>query len=144
QELLPVALWTKVEKSNRDGCWTWTGKLRRNGYGVMNMGHKSVKAHRLSWIVNCGDPLDKLVCHACDNPKCVRPDHLFLGTPADNMADAASKGRMPGRRELTDEQVEEIRQLYASGLTSPQIALRVSASRQQISRLVAGTSRTAE
>lgn len=134
--------WAKVASDeSADGCWEWAGRRNEHGYGVLD----KVGAHRVSyWLATGVDPIGQSVCHRCDNPPCVRPSHLFLGAHSVNMADAASKGRMPGRRELTDEQVAEIRRLYASGLTSPQIALRVSASRQQISRLVAGTSRTTE
>lgn len=91
--------WEKVEKSN--GCWNWTGALlkARGDYGAFNVGnHKTKYAHRFSWELHYGEiPSGKLVCHHCDNPKCIRPDHLFIGSYWDNAQDAAIKGRMgPG------------------------------------------------
>lgn len=88
--------WEKVQKS--EGCWEWTGALlkARGGYGTFNVGdHKTKYAHRFSWEIHYGEiPPGKLVCHHCDNPKCVRPDHLFIGSYWDNAQDAALKGRM--------------------------------------------------
>ncbi len=84
--------WEKVQKG--DGCWEWTGAKTR-GYGVINMGRgKGLKgAHRLSYEINVGPVGALWVLHRCDNPPCVRPDHLFLGTTADNTQDMMSKGR---------------------------------------------------
>lgn len=97
--------WEKVQKS--DGCWVWTGATMksRGGYGAFNVGEHRVKyAHRFSWEIHNGPIPDRMfICHHCDNPKCVRPDHLFLGDHWDNMADATFKGRMgpnPGPRPM--------------------------------------------
>ena len=94
--------WQSVAKSDdKDGCWIWTGKMDRDNYGrcrseARNASgyRKEAGAHRVSWELHHG-PIPKGMCvlHSCDNPSCVRPDHLFLGTHADNMRDAVLKGR---------------------------------------------------
>lgn len=93
----PVAdrFWGKVAKG--EGCWLWTGATDGHGYGVLHLGTRNgvQKASRISWDLHYGPVPDGLhVCHHCDNPPCVRPDHLFLGAPYDNMHDAMNKGRI--------------------------------------------------
>jgi hypothetical protein len=106
-----------VEKT--DGCWLWTGNKTSAGYGIIRLrGRIHDYAHRYSWqSINGSIPEGLEICHDCDTPACVRPDHLFLGTHGDNMADASRKGRMhPGEHnynaKLTDDQVRQIRKLY--------------------------------
>lgn len=86
--------------SPKDGCWEWTASLSKSGYGYFNTSEKKPSscrlAHRVMWQIAYGEDPGKLfVCHKCDNPKCVRPSHLFLGTAKDNMQDCSQKGRHP-------------------------------------------------
>lgn len=90
--------WAKVAKSA--GCWEWRGTTSQKGYGRFAFGPRqhTVGAHRFSYAIAHGvavaDFSTLQVCHRCDNPRCVRPEHLFLGTPTDNVRDSVAKGRM--------------------------------------------------
>ncbi len=90
--------WENVEKPSGDGCWVWTGHrvAHRGGYGIFKLrGNRPMRAHRYSYELAHG-PIDDprlFVCHHCDNPMCVRPEHLFLGTAKDNHDDMVRKGR---------------------------------------------------
>lgn len=111
--------WSRVQKS--DGCWLWTGALSGTGYGNLRIGGKYWRAHQVSWVLTYGEiPKGIFVLHKCDNPPCVRPDHLFLGTGLDNTRDASRKYRLhPGERnwsaKLTEDQVKQIRSKQING-----------------------------
>lgn len=140
--------WRRVQKT--DACWNWTGARSESGYGVFRRRGKVVRAHRHSYELHRG-PISPglLVCHHCDNRVCVRPDHLFLGTHADNTHDMMAKGRCgksgaPGIRNskarLTEEQVREIRRDYCGRRGQiAAIARRYGITRQSIGRIVDGT-----
>jgi len=86
-----VGMW---EVDPVSGCWNWTGRLGANGYGYLHEQGKTVLAHRYSYKKAHGSiPKGLFICHKCDNPRCVRPDHLFLGDQLANMRDCALKGR---------------------------------------------------
>ena len=121
--------WQRVDRSG--DCWEWRGQRQRQGYGQVGWAGKRYAAHRFAWLlVNGCIPDGLLVCHRCDSPSCVRPDHLFLGTTAENARDRENKGRgkhdlakllkhaprLRGERnpgaKLTSEQVGQIRQRY--------------------------------
>jgi hypothetical protein len=111
---LPLALsetavarfWNRVPNRPDAGCWEWTGATNSEGYGRLMVARRTRMAHRVSWELHNG-PIEPgwLVCHHCDNPRCVRPDHLFLGSFGDNLRDMFRKGRDRGfqrRRQGTD------------------------------------------
>lgn len=116
---MPLAdrFWPKVEKG--DGCWIWKASFLRSGYGAFGWkqnGKLTMKnAHRVAWFLANGPiPEGMSVLHRCDNRKCVRPDHLFLGNQRDNLMDMILKGRC-GVTKLTKEQVIEIKKEQANG-----------------------------
>lgn len=124
-------------------CWTWTGS-KSLGYGLLFVDGQKYRAHRLSIELDGREmPDDMYACHRCDNRGCVRPDHLFVGTPADNVADMMAKGRdRYGDGDLhirlTDEAVREMRVLAANGWCTEDLATRFRVSESRAFNIVTG------
>jgi hypothetical protein len=127
------------------GCWLWKRSLNSKGYGSFWSGKKKLSAHRASWLLHTGDiPDGQQVLHQCDNPRCVNPAHLFLGTNADNVADREAKGRgfnpsnvrhlAPTKLSATD--VVEIRRLRQGGQSLSSLAQQFGVCFQNISAVI--------
>lgn len=134
----------------KDGkCWEWARGRNRRGYGVFWLGDSQFAAPRVAYLIAFGvDPGKRLVCHRCDNPPCVRPEHLFLGTAADNAQDRDEKGRgrIPRLRgndafnsKITEIQVMEIRRAWATGKVSQRdLGAKYGLARTSIMSIVTG------
>jgi hypothetical protein len=134
------------------GCINWCERKTANGYGLLTVpGHKQILAHRLAFMLAHGDvPAGKCVLHKCDNPACVNPDHLFLGTKGDNNADRHAKGRTARGEKiaakvrgelnyaarLTESDVRDIRRLAESGLSHGRLARRYRVDQSHITNIV--------
>jgi hypothetical protein len=147
-EVVRCKLLAKVKREN--DCWIWQGSVlagRCLKYGSMFVDGKNQRAHRVSWVLHNGPIPDGLfVCHKCDVPLCVNPDHLFLGTNQDNVNDKVAKGRSPsGKNEanpnarLTFNQVKEMREKYIPHRYSlNRLAKEYGVSAGHVSRIVNG------
>lgn len=144
--------WDRIVRRVRFGgyadCWEWVGSRTGQGYGKLQVrGDGTWTAHRLMYIIMWGPvPSDILVCHKCDNPPCVNPHHLFLGTHQDNTDDMKRKGRhrsdprtgeLNYRAKLTEAQVRLMRSTH--GVTQGRLAEMFGVSRTQVSRILNGT-----
>ena len=139
--------WSKVGPETDAGCRLWEAGVLKDGYGSFFYKGATALAHRVAWELTNGPiPAGMHVLHRCDTPPCVNPDHLFLGTNADNMADKVRKGRTPhvrgernGGSKLTKEQVLSIRSEYHAGnVTQRRLAAKYGISNQQVSRIICG------
>lgn len=143
--------WNKVQKT--DDCWIWAGARNKDGYGSARAGSRTVGAHRLAWLLAYGSsPGSLCVCHKCDNPSCVRPDHLFLGTIKDNNTDRSMKGRTrtrwtPERRQPADRNpnsklstaaIQDIRQRRIKGERLAALAQAFGVDQSTISKVCRG------
>lgn len=138
--------WSKVERT--DGCWLWKGKLNNSGYGSFYENHTVIGVHRFSYREFVGPLAEGLdVCHSCDTRNCVRPDHLWLGSRAENLEDMTNKGRrvtviavQDGEQnraaKLTWNLVDQIRDLWAQGKSQKQIEVITGVPRQNVYNVV--------
>lgn len=125
--------------SRTGGCWTWTGAQKPSGYGNFHMNGRYVGAHCAAYWLFIGPvPAGMYVCHACDVPACVNPEHLFLGTPTENQADMARKGRRRFASKLTRGDVGSIRLRRAAGDSLAEIARSFGVSEATISLAARG------
>lgn len=139
--------WGKVKKTPT--CWIWTAYKNSKGYGRLSFKGKVVYAPRAAWILSKGPiPKDLVICHTCDNPSCVNPLHLFLGTILDNNRDRHKKnrdgdhsGEHNGRAVLTAKEVLQIKREYARGkITQKDLAKKYKVKQPRISSIVLGNS----
>jgi len=136
REPIETRFFNSVDKT--DTCWLWTSAIDGTGRGTIKYNGKSTGAHRVSWILHNGEiPLGLSVCHECDNPVCVNPKHLFLGTHKDNMQDMTSKNRQAkgvkqGSSKLSPEDVISIRKDVR---TQVEIASSYGIAQVQVSRI---------
>lgn len=140
----PQLLWSKVDQNSKTECWPWRGHLSRDGYGKHTIKGVSFLAHRAAFFLGHGYMyLNDCVMHSCDNPRCCNPNHLRLGTHADNMADMKNKGRRKrintgvanGRARLTFESVRQIRERRENGASLKELAAAYCVGLSTISRV---------
>lgn len=134
--------WSNVDKRGADECWPY--RHLHKGYGHLQLPSGNLRAHRVAFFLEYGDPSHYLVCHSCDNKSCCNPNHLFLGTQKDNMRDAKRKGRNArgerhSKAKLTQKEVDLIRAIYkkgARGYGTPNLAKRFGVSTHSIYAIV--------
>lgn len=137
----PMDFWRQVDVRSAGECWPWNGYQTKGGYGRFAFDKKMWLAHRLSWFLTFGKIDDALdLCHHCDNPACVNPDHLFPGTAKVNMHDAMNKGRLArgelsANAKLNENSVREIRRKFAAGVTCRELAAQFGVDNSVISRV---------
>ena len=149
---LSESILSRVEYDTNGGCWLWSAGQTADGYGTVQHKKQTQLAHRVSFEVFSGTSAQgMLVCHRCDVPQCVNPDHLFLGTQADNMADMVRKGRASrlngqrnGRAKISDDQAREVRDLlHLKAFSASEIARSYRVSTSTIGRIKSGETFTA-
>lgn len=136
--------WAKVDKRGKNECWEWLSVTSHDGYGRIWFHKRFMGAHRFSWMIhNNSEPGQLCVCHRCDNPICVNPNHLFLGTSTDNMQDRISKtGWQKTSVKLSAEEVVDIRHRYEKEtISSRKLGKEYGVSKTQILRIIKGSSR---
>lgn len=120
-DLTASEFWLRVDKHKSTECWLWTGSKTKDGYGQFGGRRRRIYAHRFSWELHNGPiPRGMNILHECDRTNCINPDHLFLGTQADNVKDMVMKNRQAVGEKLpqsilSEIDVNEIRRLHATG-----------------------------
>lgn len=135
-----VRFWSHVKKG--PSCWIWTGAYSSRGYGVFQATvpfKVNTVASKVAWYFTHGVWPEGKMCHHCDNPACVRPIHLFVGTQGDNMRDKVRKGRYGGKA-LPLAMVAEVRRLAAAGMSNREIREYLHLSKERVYRIVSGRS----
>lgn len=133
-----ATFWRLVHPEAISGCWLWHGSLDSSGYGQARVRGKAVRSHRVSFeLANGPIPDEMCVCHRCDVPACVNPDHLFLGTRADNNADRDAKGRTRHPKKFSDEDADRMRSMLASGKSRRAVGLAFGCAHHTVTRLTA-------
>lgn len=136
--------WEKVTKSGEDGCWNWTACTTR-GYGRIGFKGKILRPHRVAKYLDKSTNIDSYQAnHTCHNTKCVNPEHIYLGTQAENHQDTIengshASGESHGNAKLSDEEVRHIRKIYNNtGKSQKEIADMFDITQRHVSRLVRG------
>jgi hypothetical protein len=134
EEEFVESFWAKVDKLDSK-CWEWTGAKNKWGYGAVGKNYKILRAHRVAWELhhNAVVPNGLMVCHTCDNRLCCNPDHLWLGTAADNQQDMVKKGRHWGQK-VTELLIDRILNLHKSGLSRASIGRELGIHPKTVSR----------
>lgn len=136
----------KWQLDKETGCWIWVASKAGNGYGQIKIPNtrKQIYAHRLSYMIHHGELADDMfICHACDNPSCVKPSHLFSGTCKDNLQDMKSKGRhlygdKNKKAKLNDDKVRHIFKMSAEGVSQGDIAVMFDVCQATIWKILHG------
>lgn len=135
-----IRFWARVNKTEE--CWLWEGPRNHFGYGLFAFARQTLATHRVSFELAYGPiPSPLFVLHKCDNPRCVNPEHLYLGTQLDNMRDRQSRTGYPQgikhhMAKLTENEVREIRRLYADGTSQISLAEQFNSDQTNISMIV--------